>query len=147
MIGWSWTDVSVLGSQVFGQALMDSCVDLWQFSVLFIYSLSCRTRSIQMPDLLSSVHITPSATVSFAMCVLSVICHVCPVCHYVQQPVICHVCPVCYLPCVSCVSLCSAAWYLPCVSCVSLCSAACYLPCVSCVSICSAACYLLDWQT
>ena len=23
--GWSWTDVSVLGSQVFGQALMDSC--------------------------------------------------------------------------------------------------------------------------
>ena len=25
MIGWSWTDVSVLGSQVFGQALMDSC--------------------------------------------------------------------------------------------------------------------------
>ena len=26
MIGWSWTDVSVLGSQVFGQALMDSCV-------------------------------------------------------------------------------------------------------------------------
>ena len=24
MIGWSWTDVSVLGSQVFGQALMDS---------------------------------------------------------------------------------------------------------------------------
>ena len=25
MIGGSWTDVSVLGSQVFGQALMDSC--------------------------------------------------------------------------------------------------------------------------
>ena len=25
MIGWSWTDVSVLGSQVFGPALMDSC--------------------------------------------------------------------------------------------------------------------------
>ena len=25
MIGWSWTDVSVLGSQVFRQALMDSC--------------------------------------------------------------------------------------------------------------------------
>ena len=25
MIGWSWTDVSVLGSQVFGQVLMDSC--------------------------------------------------------------------------------------------------------------------------
>ena len=25
MIGWSWTEVSVLGSQVFGQALMDSC--------------------------------------------------------------------------------------------------------------------------
>ena len=25
MFGWSWTDVSVLGSQVFGQALMDSC--------------------------------------------------------------------------------------------------------------------------
>ena len=25
MIGWSCTDVSVLGSQVFGQALMDSC--------------------------------------------------------------------------------------------------------------------------
>ena len=24
-IGWSWTDVSVLGSQVYGQALMDSC--------------------------------------------------------------------------------------------------------------------------
>ena len=27
MIGCSWTDVSVLGSQVFGQALMDSCDD------------------------------------------------------------------------------------------------------------------------
>ena len=25
MIGWSWTYVSVLGSQVFGQALLDSC--------------------------------------------------------------------------------------------------------------------------
>ena len=25
MIGGSWTDVSVLGNQVFGQALMDSC--------------------------------------------------------------------------------------------------------------------------
>ena len=25
MFGWSWTDVSVLGSQVFGQVLMDSC--------------------------------------------------------------------------------------------------------------------------
>ena len=25
MIGWSWTDVIVLGSQVFGQALMNSC--------------------------------------------------------------------------------------------------------------------------
>ena len=25
MIGQSWTDVSVLGSQVFGQALLDSC--------------------------------------------------------------------------------------------------------------------------
>ena len=25
MVGKSWTDVSVLGSQVFGQALMDSC--------------------------------------------------------------------------------------------------------------------------
>ena len=25
MIGWSWADVSVLGSQVFRQALMDSC--------------------------------------------------------------------------------------------------------------------------
>ena len=24
MIAWSWTDVSVLGSQVFGEALMDS---------------------------------------------------------------------------------------------------------------------------
>ena len=25
IIGWIWTDVSVLGSHVFGQALMDSC--------------------------------------------------------------------------------------------------------------------------
>ena len=25
MIGWSWTEVSVLGSQVFEQALMESC--------------------------------------------------------------------------------------------------------------------------
>ena len=25
MFGWSWTEVSVLGSQVFGQALMESC--------------------------------------------------------------------------------------------------------------------------
>ena len=26
MIGWSWTEVSVLGSQVFGEASMESCV-------------------------------------------------------------------------------------------------------------------------
>ena len=25
MFGWCWTDVTVLGSQVFGQALMESC--------------------------------------------------------------------------------------------------------------------------
>ena len=25
MLCWSWTEVSVLGSQVFGQALMESC--------------------------------------------------------------------------------------------------------------------------
>ena len=25
MFGWSWTDASVLGSHVFGQAFMDSC--------------------------------------------------------------------------------------------------------------------------
>ena len=25
MFGWSWTEVSVLGSQVFGRALMESC--------------------------------------------------------------------------------------------------------------------------
>ena len=25
MFGWSWTEVSVLGIQVFGQALMESC--------------------------------------------------------------------------------------------------------------------------
>ena len=25
MFGWSWTEVSVLGSQVFGQARMESC--------------------------------------------------------------------------------------------------------------------------
>ena len=25
MFGWSWTEVSVLGSQVLGQALMESC--------------------------------------------------------------------------------------------------------------------------
>ena len=25
MFGWSWTEVSVLGSQVFGQALMEGC--------------------------------------------------------------------------------------------------------------------------
>ena len=25
MFSWSWTEVSVLGSQVFGQALMESC--------------------------------------------------------------------------------------------------------------------------
>ena len=25
MFGWSWTEVSVLGSQVVGQALMESC--------------------------------------------------------------------------------------------------------------------------
>ena len=28
MFGWSWTEVSVLGSQVFGQALMESCEGL-----------------------------------------------------------------------------------------------------------------------
>ena len=26
LFGWSWTEVSVLGSQVFGQALMEICV-------------------------------------------------------------------------------------------------------------------------
>ena len=26
MFGWSWTEVGVLGSQVFGQALVESCV-------------------------------------------------------------------------------------------------------------------------
>ena len=26
MFGWSWTEVSVLGSRVFGQALLESCV-------------------------------------------------------------------------------------------------------------------------
>ena len=26
MFPWSWTEVSVLGSQVFGQSLMESCV-------------------------------------------------------------------------------------------------------------------------
>ena len=31
MIGSSWTDTSVLGSQVFGQALMDSCEIQWFF--------------------------------------------------------------------------------------------------------------------
>ena len=25
MFGWSWTEASVLGSQVFGRALMESC--------------------------------------------------------------------------------------------------------------------------
>ena len=25
MFGWSWSEVSVLGSQVFGQALLESC--------------------------------------------------------------------------------------------------------------------------
>ena len=25
MFGWNWTEVSVLGSQVFGQASMESC--------------------------------------------------------------------------------------------------------------------------
>ena len=25
MFGWSWTEVSVLGSQVFGQASMEGC--------------------------------------------------------------------------------------------------------------------------
>ena len=32
MFGWSWTDVSVLGSQVFGQALMESC-DIQEFEL------------------------------------------------------------------------------------------------------------------
>ena len=35
IIGWSWTEVSVLGSQVFGQASMESC-ELLRYS-LFIY--------------------------------------------------------------------------------------------------------------
>ena len=33
MFGWSWIEVSVLGSQVFGQALTESCAnDLWAAS-------------------------------------------------------------------------------------------------------------------
>ena len=28
MFGWSWTEASVLGSQVFGRALMESCA-MW----------------------------------------------------------------------------------------------------------------------
>ena len=36
MIGQSWTDVSVLGSQVFGQALMDSCDTLIKSRIDFL---------------------------------------------------------------------------------------------------------------
>ena len=36
MFGWSWTEVSVLGSQVFGRALMESCAVP---AMLAVYSL------------------------------------------------------------------------------------------------------------
>ena len=39
MVGKNWTDVSVLGSQVFGQALIDSCVFCATFFVYIFKSL------------------------------------------------------------------------------------------------------------
>ena len=33
MFGWSWTKVSVLGSQVFGQGLMESC-DIYKTQIM-----------------------------------------------------------------------------------------------------------------
>ena len=33
VFGWSWTDVSVLGSQVFGQALLKGCDEATMSSI------------------------------------------------------------------------------------------------------------------
>ena len=33
MFVWSWTEVSVLGSQVYGRGLMESCVAHWKQGV------------------------------------------------------------------------------------------------------------------
>ena len=35
MFGWSWTEVSVLGSQLFGQAFMESCDPVYQSRIYF----------------------------------------------------------------------------------------------------------------
>ena len=41
MFGWSWTEVSVLGSQVFGRGLMESCgMFLLVFIIMIINYLS-----------------------------------------------------------------------------------------------------------
>ena len=48
MFGWSWTKVSVLGSQVFGQALMESCeIIVDQDKMLSEFSVTIKTRSVE----------------------------------------------------------------------------------------------------
>ena len=39
IFGWSWPEVSVLGSQVFGQALMESCEIRWPMWITFWWKL------------------------------------------------------------------------------------------------------------
>ena len=46
MFGWSWTEVSVLGSQVFGQALMESCdCSVMQYHTNTSYQLNRLSKS------------------------------------------------------------------------------------------------------
>ena len=43
MFGWSWTEVSILGSQVFGQALRESTV-IWMGLDIFLAASSLKTE-------------------------------------------------------------------------------------------------------
>ena len=53
MFGWSWTDMSVFGSLVFGQALMESCGGSVYHKYIYcigysaMCSLDCAVHSVQ----------------------------------------------------------------------------------------------------
>ena len=45
MFGWTWSEVSVLGSQVFGQSSAESCIAL---AVSFRLVLACHKKCVKM---------------------------------------------------------------------------------------------------
>ena len=53
VLGWSWTELSVLGSQVFGQAMLESCG---------IDALSEEKKSESVLLYVSSIHSVPIRT-------------------------------------------------------------------------------------